>query len=140
MSILDTYAPLSAATLDIEHTRPEHVRAARAWTHARLTELGLSGPLAEDAELVVSELLTNVHRHAPGPAQITLLAEPGELTLTCADRGSSDLPQLAAVPDDAETGRGLLLVRALCTSVKARQRVSGPGKRVVARLAIGAAA
>lgn len=82
---------------------------------AKLNLWGLSA-LADDAQLVISELVTNGFRHGR-QRQITLrlLIYPDLLVLEV-DDGSPERPQLRSACPDAVNGRGLLLVSALATS------------------------
>jgi hypothetical protein len=91
--------------------------------HARqvLWEWGLK-EVAESAELVVSELVTNALKaSAPTPeaeadGHVSLLLEAnvsGSLVVQVWD-GHSDPPVRAEADEDAESGRGLLIVEELC--------------------------
>jgi anti-sigma regulatory factor (Ser/Thr protein kinase) len=79
-------------------------------------ELCRSGSLAhmaDDAELLTSELVTNAARHAPTTSLITMLAvQEGDalvVTVTDDDEMCDDLG--AALPDTlAESGRGMFVV------------------------------
>jgi anti-sigma regulatory factor (Ser/Thr protein kinase) len=85
--------------------------------HARhvLSEWG-RGALADDAEVVVSELVTNAIQasRAMTHAAIRLwLATDGLQVLICVWDASPQPPTPIDAADDAENGRGLLLVEAL---------------------------
>ena len=112
---------------------------ARDWAAKELAELGAGPDTIEAARLIVSELVTNVALHAPDEADLTIGYEHGHAIITCADRGSTELPQLAEAAADAESGRGLAIVHSLCTSVWVRRRMTGPGKRIIACVGEGAA-
>lgn len=73
----------------------------------------LSVDLVTDAELVVSELVTNAVVHGREPVTVDLVVEEGLLVLGVHDEGTgfTELPPPAG-PDDAG-GRGLRLVGAL---------------------------
>ena len=63
------------------------------------------------AELVIGELVSNVERHAPGPATVAVELQPDCIVVTVADAGPGFA--LAARPQEdvfAESGRGLFLV------------------------------
>ncbi len=107
-------------------------RMARAWAAKQLADLGAGPDTIEAARLIVSELVTNVALHAPDEADLTIGYEDGHAVITCADRGSTDLPQLDVAAADAESGRGLAIVHSLCASVWVRRRMTGPGKRIIA--------
>lgn len=67
----------------------------------------------DSAELVVSELASNAVRHAFGPCITVLLAEAdGWVRLGVADE-SVALPREMDFTDDAESGRGLMIVSML---------------------------
>ncbi|GGO75075.1 ATP-binding protein [Nonomuraea cavernae] len=65
-----------------------------------------------DAQLVVSELVTNAMRHGGGAIQLRLISHGPELACVVSD--FSQTTPIAASPDvHAEFGRGLRLVEAL---------------------------
>lgn len=131
-----TYAPADADTWWINHVQPTDIHHARTWTRDRLTRKHLPTALIDDAELIASELLTNVGVHAPdSDAELTLHHDPdeGTLTLTCADRAPYTPTVLSPDADD-EHHRGLLIVAALAAGWDVRARRDG-GKRVIVHLA-----
>ncbi|MER5888725.1 ATP-binding protein [Streptomyces sp. NPDC001941] len=89
--------------------------------------------VSQDAQLVVSELVTNAHRHAPGPGGIELEVLPDSALLRIVVRDSSPAP-LAPRAHDARRigGHGLNLVNRLCTQLQTT--VLETGKQVVAHL------
>lgn len=87
---------------------PASVTEARHFAMGVLREHGFpSWP----AELLVSEVVTNVVNHAHTPFSVSV-AFLGTARVTVVD-GSSVLPVLREMVDDAEEGRGLFLVQAL---------------------------
>ncbi|MBO0804071.1 MAG: ATP-binding protein [Nocardiopsaceae bacterium] len=94
---------------------PSAVPSARLHVRTILAEWGLA-ELADDAESVAAELVGNgvaAHRreHLDAPLRITLLA--GLRTVLIVVRDASSDPPVSRDPgDDAENGRGLLLVDA----------------------------
>lgn len=87
---------------------PAGARAARRFTRQALWDLG---PVAEVAELLVSELATNVVRHAATP--FTVVVEPGDpVRVVVSDGVAADLRATAA-DGDATSGRGLMILDAL---------------------------
>jgi anti-sigma regulatory factor (Ser/Thr protein kinase) len=75
------------------------------------------GPVADDAELVLSELMTNAVQATPGtpPAAhvvLYLAADPGRLTLLVWD-ACPEPPRHRPHDDDSADGRGLEIVQAL---------------------------
>lgn len=90
------------------------VGAMRRIAAARLRYCGLSA-LIDEAMVIVSELLTNAVLHS-GTRQIalSLRIECGVLHITVTD-GMPGSALCKHVDDDAESGRGLVLVEALVT-------------------------
>lgn len=89
-----------------------------------------------DAEVVVSELLGNAVRHAPGPAWVSIVWSARSPVLTVYDLGPG-FEFEAKLPDDpfAEGGRGLYIVSHLVDQVAAAARRAG-GSRVEAMLPV----
>ncbi|HUY46324.1 MAG TPA: ATP-binding protein [Streptosporangiaceae bacterium] len=95
---------------------PGAVPCARLHTRLVLAEWGLAG-LADTAELVVSELVTNgVAASQPlawmAPVRLWLYADSARVLIAVWD-ASPQLPVLADRDELAESGRGLLLVDSL---------------------------
>ncbi|WP_331762295.1 ATP-binding protein (plasmid) [Streptomyces sp. NBC_01527] len=87
------------------------VSAMRRLAKARLEYCGLAA-LADDVELIVSELITNAIEHSHGTITMTLGLNNGLLSLEVKD-GSGRRPQIQRPAEDAESGRGLILVQAI---------------------------
>ncbi|WP_236059729.1 ATP-binding protein [Actinacidiphila acididurans] len=130
--------PCAGMALDGESTS---IAAARAFTARFLAqaaaEYGVTAgrQALADAQLVVSELVTNSVKYAPGPCAVRLEITGGRLEVTVWDTGTS-LPE----PRPPEPGRvgqhGLEIVLALCEDVEVR---SAPvGKRITARAVLTA--
>jgi anti-sigma regulatory factor (Ser/Thr protein kinase) len=116
---------------------------ARRWTRELLAGWRVDEATANDALLIVSELVTNAVRHAPGPRTILFCRVRGaRLTLSVVDSGRRAAPDRApriaarASTEEDEGGRGLFLVDLLSvawgstptkdgTVVWARLRVPG---------------
>ncbi len=89
---------------------PVAAGAARAHVREQLGAWALDD-LVMTAELLASELVGNVVRHAKGPAQLRLLRSR---TLVCeVSDGSAATPRIRRATDADEGGRGLQLVAAL---------------------------
>ncbi|MDN3293327.1 ATP-binding protein [Streptomyces ficellus] len=87
----------------------------------------------EDARLVVSELVTNVVRHASGPCRVDVSLMSGMLEIAVSD--TYEVPPIARAPDPSRIGQhGMEIVLALCESLDVEPLSSG--KRVRARLAV----
>ncbi|WP_231905089.1 MULTISPECIES: SpoIIE family protein phosphatase [Streptomycetaceae] len=86
---------------------PSQVRRSRALTRGQLTAWRL-GQLADLAELLVSELVTNALRVAGHEVQLRLM-RVGKLLVEVSD-DDHNLPHLRRADEDDEDGRGLALV------------------------------
>jgi|HubBroStandDraft_6_1064221.scaffolds.fasta_scaffold809158_2 anti-sigma regulatory factor (Ser/Thr protein kinase) len=121
---------------------PAAVPAARRHARATLRAWGLPA-LADDAETIVAELVTNAVRATaalpprpggPPPVRLAITTTPDDLTIRVWD-ASPALPRPAPPcgPGDGPGGRGLLIVAALAASHGTRPAPGG-GKHVWARL------
>jgi anti-sigma regulatory factor (Ser/Thr protein kinase) len=113
--------PVPAPLADAPHLRlpPEPASVAKA--RAFLAEhCPYDGETRETAELLVSELATNVVLHARTQMVVAVAAGNGRVVLAVTD-GSDQLPagptrpDAAATDQQAESGRGLVLLRQLAT-------------------------
>ncbi|HTY96256.1 MAG TPA: ATP-binding protein, partial [Solirubrobacteraceae bacterium] len=103
-------APVTLAPLD---TAP---RTARASVTAQLSAWG-RGDLADDAGLIVSELMTNAvvaSEAGETPVAVRLLLTPASVVVEVYDRAPG-FPLLAAAGAEAEAGRGLQIVASVAT-------------------------
>lgn len=93
------------------------VALARSYTRRELEHLGVTSPsVHRDAELVVSELVSNVVRHVGGLFDVRWQRAGDVLRVEVTDRGS---PLDLRVPETevlAESGRGLLIVDSLSSA------------------------
>lgn len=98
---------------------PEEVSRARRWTRDILRD----SPLAEDAELIVSELSANAILHTAsgqqsGSFSLAIEVSPQMLTLSVTDGGGTGTaPKVEHQDDEAEHGRGLEMVSAIAHRV-----------------------
>lgn len=95
---------------------PTAVACARAHTKQVLWEWGLK-ELIDDAELLVSELMTNAITASwspteKGPVALRLLGNPERVCIEVWDQSSDD-PAPRDVDDEAESGRGFAVIEAL---------------------------
>jgi anti-sigma regulatory factor (Ser/Thr protein kinase) len=120
---------------------PGAVPCARLHTRLVLSEWGLA-ELAESAEVVVSELVTNAVAAtqllgwvpAP-PVRLWLLADSSRVLIAVWD-ANPRLPARSEVDELTESGRGLLLVESLATHWDAYPTPRNGGKVVRALCAI----
>lgn len=105
---------------------PRAVRASRQWVRETLTRWRLAD-VAEPAEQLVSELVTNAMRHAHDGASVVVLLmyAAGKVRMEVRDRDPVNLP-LVKVPASLDVGgRGLVLVEALSDHWGVRVTESG---------------
>jgi anti-sigma regulatory factor (Ser/Thr protein kinase) len=86
-------------------------RDARRFTFETLHEWGADHAI-EEAELIVSELVTNALRHAESPSRLALVADGRCLRIEVVDYGKGGAVRRPTRPD-AIGGRGLLLVESV---------------------------
>lgn len=119
-----------------EYWLPRHRRSAR--TARRLLRAYLEArpdalPLADDAELLLGELVANAVGHASAPPGRLVLAAfgyaDGALRIEVHD-ACADAPVLRSPGDADEAGRGLRVVDALAAEWGVRARPGGVGKVV----------
>src|SRR6185295_522874 len=93
---------------------PEGGSCARARQVVRdaASSWGLSEDLADDAQLVVTELVSNGIDHGEGPITLAVSRKPGGMLVEVHDE-SSQPPQLRPVDTSSARGRGMQLVQAL---------------------------
>ncbi|MFD9031045.1 ATP-binding protein [Streptomyces sp. NPDC059567] len=115
------------------------IASARDFAADFLTAVPTAGddPVTQErvdlARLVVSELVTNAVRHAPGPCRVLLEWFEDALDISVADR--LDTAPVARSHDPQRIGQhGLEIVVAVCESVTVEPQLSG--KRVRARLSL----
>ncbi|MFF0364717.1 ATP-binding protein [Streptomyces fungicidicus] len=94
---------------------PEEVSRARRWTRDILR----GSPLAEDAELIVSELSANAILHTAsgqtsGSFHLALAVSPQVIALSVTDEGGTNTaPKVEHQDQEAEHGRGLDMISAI---------------------------
>lgn len=103
-------ASLASALVASLELPPDHTAAARArnFVSVTLRSWGCDG-VVQDAELLVSELVTNAILHAHSSATVTIDRTPTAIRVSVCDR-STATPRLRDYEPGAVTGRGLLLV------------------------------
>jgi len=115
---------------------PESVAEARHAIRLILLTWSLE-PLCEDAQLVASELITNAVQHSdkigmhPVKMSVVRLAKGVEISV---QDPSTSRPTLTHPSSDAENGRGMHLIDALCPSWGVDVSNYRKTKRVWARL------
>ncbi|WP_105974411.1 ATP-binding protein [Streptomyces geranii] len=124
------------ATWQLPHT-PRTAPRARALLRSQLTAWKIDAEVAETAELLLSELVTNSLRHASTPPGreigVRIATYDGRLRVEVADANNCRPTPRQAGPDD-EGGRGLTLVQALADRWGCCPRPHGIGKATWAEL------
>ncbi|MEU5664816.1 ATP-binding protein [Streptomyces longwoodensis] len=116
---------------------PEEVSRARRWTRDILR----GSPLAEDAELIVSELSANAILHTAsgreaGSFHLAVAVTPQVVAVSVTDDGGTrTAPKIEHQDQEAEHGRGLGMVSALAHRVVVHD--SDHGHTVTAELFAG---
>ncbi|OKH95756.1 ATP-binding protein [Streptomyces uncialis] len=106
---------------------PEEVSRARRWTRDILR----GSPLADDAELIVSELSANAILHTAsgkesGSFHLALAVSPQVVALSVTDDGAiHSAPKVERLEADAEHGRGLGMVSAIAHRVVVHDSQNG---------------
>jgi anti-sigma regulatory factor (Ser/Thr protein kinase) len=98
---------------------PESAATARRLSRPWLSELlPVESPVADDALLVLTELVANAAQHTASVHILCRLSVSGdELHVTVEDEGGTlAVPRPGTPSEDAECGRGLLLVDALASA------------------------
>lgn len=116
---------------------PRGARLARRLVSHRLDAWGhpYDSAVNESLTLVTAELVANAVRHGRVPGRdfaVRLVAVGGTLRVEVSDTRAERLPPLSLrePPDEAESGRGLMIVAALADRWDVAPRTVGPGKTV----------
>lgn len=115
--------------IDVEHSLNGPAQARAAVTDCA-QRLGID-EVCDDVVLLVSEMVTNAVRHAAPPVRLELQSQADDIVVAVRD-GSPTPPAPREADDDAEGGRGMLLVDLLTADHGVRSQP--PGKTVWARL------
>lgn len=109
-------APLDARTVLVLPAATRITGIARRVMSHQLTEHGARRDLIEDAELVLSELVTNAIQHgSDDDVEVSWQLRGGKLRLSVLDGGGASRDLVAGdAPADALSGRGLAIVDCLC--------------------------
>ncbi|WP_405010153.1 ATP-binding protein [Kitasatospora sp. NBC_01539] len=130
------WAPHAARTL-VRRTVDAALRGTDAGADGRTGAGGAGADVADavaDAELAVSELVTNALRHGGPPVRLRLRIAGGSLRIEVQDGGPGS-PVLRGPDPEAVSGRGLALVQAV--SQEWGVRAARPGKIVHATVRLG---
>ncbi|GHD87550.1 ATP-binding protein [Streptomyces naganishii] len=128
-----TWVTGAARTADARRAVHAFLKRAARTAHTHITRRA-----EQDALLVVSELVTNALRHAPGPCGLVLelSADNARLGISVWDT-SPALPRLYERDGARVGGHGLYLVHACSRALTATARPGG--KQISAEVALGSA-
>ena len=131
-AVRDLRAPVDGSRPEVlvDHG-PQGPAQARAAVARWLRDIG-GEALCEDLKLIVSELVTNAVRYGRPPVRVAVAADDRTVTVTVVDNDPGR-PVLRSAGEEAEGGRGLLLVDLLAASHGVRDEP--PGKAVWAAVA-----
>ncbi|WP_329274235.1 ATP-binding protein [Streptomyces sp. NBC_00691] len=122
-----------------EGSQGEEIALARDLTRGFLTEvqavhgLPVSVDVMGTVQLVVSEMVTNARKYAPGPCLLTLEVNEGAVKVTVWDSAPT-LP-MARAGDPGRVGQhGLEIIMAVCRSVEMHREPVG--KRIKAAISL----
>ncbi|WP_110945679.1 ATP-binding protein [Streptomyces avicenniae] len=111
--VLDLCSSGAAFTWDL-HLDARHIETWRRTVCLVLCSWGASDGAVDVARLGVSELLGNVQRHVGDSyCRLSVVLAGGRVTVRVADR-SPCVPVVSEPAWDAESGRGLWMLRAMC--------------------------
>lgn len=116
---------------------PRSAGRARALLRTQLTEWKVDTQVSDNAELLLSELMSNAIQHARNPLGrqigVRVARYEGRLRVEVADANLTEPRPRTATADD-ERGRGLAIVAALADRWGCCPRLHGIGKAVWAEL------
>jgi anti-sigma regulatory factor (Ser/Thr protein kinase) len=100
-------AKLGSAPIAAYTAREIVARACESWQLSHLID---------DAQLVITELVSNAVRHANGDLQLLIVLRDRHLHLSIADGSETPPHRILPDPDSGEGGRGLLLIDAVAAA------------------------
>lgn len=105
-------APEAGKRLSLVDAGADAAAMARLFTMDEMARAGASVLLGEDARLVVSELVSNAVKHAPGPTALYVAASSETVVLEVWDQGRA-LPRVRVPSLEDDSGRGLNIINEL---------------------------
>lgn len=96
------------AVLELK-AEPASPGRARAFVRSLMADWGVESDVVEDAELLVTELVTNAVIHARTPVRLKVEAKEGSIQFAVSDESNRRVELKSPSPESA-TGRGLRLL------------------------------
>jgi anti-sigma regulatory factor (Ser/Thr protein kinase) len=124
-------APAPTGTAALRLSSAGGLSGLRRFVRDRAASYGLRGRALDDLQIAASELASNVIVHTPGPGEVRVWADRGDVVCEVSDEGPGFQDPFAGyrLPAvEAGSGRGLWLARQLCDQVTVASR---PGSTVV---------
>ena len=109
----------------VDTSDSDKMRALRGDVVGYLRRHAVDSTGLDDCELAVSELITNVARHASGPVWVTVEWPGVHPSIRVADVGPGFDLSVELPPTDSIGGRGLFIVNSIVTKLEASRRDSG---------------
>lgn len=100
-------------------------RVGRRWLCDHLTQWGLPTSVVDDAELCLSEIVTNAVIHTGTEPRVAATLDDGHLLVAVHDSGRHGRAQRLLGDPDEIGGRGLVVVDALAANWNAERRADG---------------
>ncbi|MCA1710797.1 MAG: ATP-binding protein [Actinobacteria bacterium] len=122
MEHIDDRSPAPRRRFGLDHALRTPALARHALAQA-VDDLHLE-PLSDDLKLVVTELVTNAIRYAEPPVELEIEADEDSVTVAVLD-GTPGRPLVRRPPEDAEGGRGLLLIDLIAAESGVRPQRDG---------------
>lgn len=94
----------------------ESLGEAREWIRVLLEMAGVDAAVIDDAQLVVTELLSNAMRHAEPPLELEVSLAGSDVVIEVADHSPDLLPRELPIDHSRIGGWGIGILSALSTS------------------------
>ena len=99
----------SSRSMVVYDRQAASVGEARSWIDAFLSERAIGNPVRDDAQLVVSELVTNALMHGDGALVLRASITDSSVQVSVTDSGD-DLPEVLPLDPSRIGGLGLIVV------------------------------
>ena len=104
----------SSRSMVVYDRQATSVGEARSWIEAFLAERAIGNPLRDDAQLVVSELVTNALMHGDGALVLRASISDSDVQVSVTDSGDA-MPEMLPPDPSRIGGLGLIVVERIAT-------------------------